>query len=103
MRRRSCGLISSILLEKSTDVSSKTDSAISAWAVMPAFRLIVGSDALYTSAMLRRMFSTLRSICCLARHLRQMAVAGGERQIFDPLKVIGEDKRDEGQQRQQGH
>ena len=30
-------------------------------------------------------------------------VAGGERQIFDPLKVIGEDKRDEGQQRQQGH
>ena len=67
MRRRSCGLISSILLEKSTDVSSKTDSAISAWAVMPAFRLMVGSDALYTSAMLRRMFSTLRSICCLAR------------------------------------
>ena len=56
----------SILLEQSTDVSSKTDSAISAWAVMPAFRLM-GSDALYTSAMLRRMFSTLRSICCLAR------------------------------------
>ena len=39
----------------------------------------------------------------LGKDLRQMAVAGGERQIFDPLKVIGEDKRDEGQQRQQGH
>ena len=23
--------------------------------------------------------------------------------IFDPLKIIGEDKGDEGQQRQQGH
>ena len=36
------GLISFILLEKSSDVSSKTDSAIRAWAVMPAFRLMVG-------------------------------------------------------------
>ena len=31
-----------------------------------------------------------------------MAVAGGERQVFDPLKVTDEDEGDEGQQRHQG-
>ena len=51
----------------------------------------------------RRIIMEMRKFAVLGKDLRQMAVAGGERQIFDPLKIIGEDKGDEGQQRQQGH